>query len=78
MAVFHFHCSAPCDVMFTALYKRLLSLLTLNKCLNVRNAELCDFLAACSAKPLSLGETCAMHSVICLSKDTRLLHVERF
>lgn len=69
MAVFHFHCSAPRGMIFTALCKCLLTLLdTLDNCLNLTNAELCLFLAACSAKPLLLEDTCAMHSIIWLSK----------
>lgn len=65
MAVFHSHCSAPCDMVFTALWKCLLTLLHfLGNCLNLKNAELCYFLAACSAEPSFLEDTCAMHTII--------------
>lgn len=69
MAVFHSHCSAPCGMVFTALCECLLTLLHfLGNCLNLKNAELCYFLAACSAEPSLLEDTCAMHSIIRIFK----------
>ena len=68
-------------MIFTAWCKCLLTLLdTLNNCLNLTNAELCYFLAACGAKPLLLEDPCAVHRIIWLSKYIciYLFHVEGF